>query len=120
MAEEVVVKKKRERIKRTAEKVELPASVASATTDTPLAETTQEPVKATKTRRKKVAEEVVPTTENVETTAAPTTAATTTAPTTVETKAEVDDNPNTGVVACTAAVVALAASGVVLVKSKRK
>lgn len=73
MAEEVVVKKKRERIKRTAEKVELPASVASATTDTPLAETTQEPVKATKTRRKKVAEEVVPTTENVETTAAPTT-----------------------------------------------
>ena len=47
-------------------------------------------------------------------------APTTAAPTTVETKAEVDDNPNTGVVACTAAVVALAASGVVLVKSKRK
>ena len=62
---------------------------------------------------------VAPTTA-APTTAAPTTAATTTAPTTVETKAEVDDNPNTGVVACTAAVVALAASGVVLVKSKRK
>lgn len=54
-------------------------------------------------------------------TAVPTTGdSTTTVPTTVETKAEVDDNPNTGVVACTAAVVALAASGVVLVKSKRK
>ena len=39
----------------------------------------------------------------------------------VETKTETTKtNPTTGVVACTAAVVALAASGVVLVKSKRK
>lgn len=79
-------------------------------------------------------EYVEPTTTEAPTTEAPTTKApekTTVAEketaTDVETAVEVETktetpktNPSTGVVACTAAVVALAASGVVLVKSKRK
>ena len=73
-------------------------------------------------------EYVEPTTTEAPTTEAPTTKAPEKETATdVETAVEVETktetpktNPSTGVVACTAAVVALAASGVVLVKSKRK
>ena len=73
-------------------------------------------------------EYVEPTTTEAPTTEAPTTKApeketATDVETAVEVETKTDTpktNPSTGVVACTAAVVALAASGVVLVKSKRK
>ena len=68
-------------------------------------------------------EYVEPTTTEAPTTKAPEKETATDVETAVEVETKTDTpktNPSTGVVACTAAVVALAASGVVLVKSKRK
>ncbi len=66
MAEEVVVKKKRERIKRTTEKVELPdaATPTSTLTEPTAVESTEITVKAGRGRRKKVAEEAAPITSD--------------------------------------------------------